>query len=125
MGRKAISEVKKLFKLYEKKRTLEKELDEICEERDRISNEQAVVFLISASIFIFSILVGIFLLREDPLLYKIFGGFLLGIPAGMIVYLFASSKWGSLDSELEEMDKKISEVKKKIREIEREMGIES
>jgi len=124
MGRKAISEVKKLFKLYEKKRTLEKELDEICEERDRISNEQAVVFLISASIFIFSILVGIFLLREDPLLYKIFGGFLLGIPAGMIVYLFASSKWDSLDSELEEMDKKISEVKKKIREIEREMGIE-
>ena len=125
MKKRTISEVKSLFKLYENKRTLEKELDEICKERDRILSNQAIVFLISVSIFIFSILAGIFLLREDPLLYKIFGGFLLGIPAGMIAYLLASSKWDSLDSELEEMDKKISEVKKKIREIEREMGIES
>jgi len=121
MRRKAISEVKSLFKLYEKKRMLEKELDEICKERDRISSNQAIVFLISTSIFIFSILAGIFLLREDPLLHKIFGGFLLGIPAGMIAYLFASAKWDSLDTELKEVDKKIREVEKKIREIEREV----
>jgi len=125
VGRRAkvkIDEIKNFFKLYEKKGKLERDLETLWNERDRISSSMAILFLIAIAIFVFSILVGgLLLLREEQTLHKILGGFFLGIPIGMLIYLCASSKWDILAEKEGELDRKIGELKKEIRQIEKEV----
>ena len=117
-----VKAMKKILKLYEKKKELEKELNEFWKERDTKDLKQGLIFVGCISLFIVGIFVGLFLLFEElPQEIKILGGYLLGISSGMAILFMAEAKMEVLEDQIKEIDKEIDSVEKEIEKIKREI----